>query len=361
MFRAQPKLFTPLRIRQLDIKNRVWVSPMCQYSSEDGLPNDWHFVHLGSRAVGGAGLLMVEATAVVPEGRITTGDTGMWSDAHADAFKRIVKFIKEQNGCVPAIQLAHAGRKASTTAPWKGGGPASAEQGGWEPEAPSAIPFKEGWLVPKEMSRDDIKAIVKAFADAAVRSLEAGFQVVEIHGAHGYLCHSFLSPLTNHRTDEYGGSLENRCRFAMEIAQAVRNVWPQHLPVFMRISASDWAAEGGWDLAQSVELCKRLKTVGIDLIDCSSGGLLADAKIPMGPSYQVHFSDAIRRETGLLTGAVGMIREPLQAEQTLLTGQADAVFIARELLRDPYWPLKAAQTLKADIPWPRQYERAKDY
>jgi 2,4-dienoyl-CoA reductase-like NADH-dependent reductase (Old Yellow Enzyme family) len=350
-------LFSPLRLRDITFKNRVFVSPMCQYSSEDGLPTDWHLVHLGSRAVGGAALVMVEATAVSPEGRISPWDSGIWSDVHAAVFQRLVRFVKEQ-GSVPAIQLAHAGRKASTDRPWKGGKAVPPQDGGWQPIAPTAEAFAEGYPVPREMTRADIDAVATQFRDAARRSLDAGFEVAEIHMAHGYLMHEFLSPLTNQRTDEYGGSFANRTRLPLRVARAVREVWPDRRPVFSRISCIDWV-KGGWDLPQSIELSRRLKDLGIDLIDCSSGGIVPYAKIELGPGYQVPFAEAIRRDAEIATGAVGMITEPRQAEQIVLTGQADAVLLARALLRDPYWPLHAAQELGADVGWPVQYARAK--
>ncbi|MDB5356332.1 MAG: NADH:flavin oxidoreductase/NADH oxidase [Phycisphaerales bacterium] len=352
-------LFTPLKLRGLEFRNRVFISPMCQYSSDDGMPNDWHLVHLGSRAVGGAGLVMVEATAVSPEGRISPADSGMWSPEHAQAFKRITKFIKE-NGAAPGVQLAHAGRKGSTAPPWDGGKAVGPDHGGWQPLAPSAIPFDKDYPMPRAMTLADIDALVAQFAASTKWSREAGFEVVEIHAAHGYLLHEFLSPLSNHRTDEYGGSFANRIRLPLRVARAVRETWPRNLPVFMRISATDWV-DGGWDLSQSVELSRALKDVGIDLIDCSSGGLVPYAKIPVSPSYQVPFSDTIRKEAGIATGAVGMITEPHQAEEIVASGKADVVLIARELLRDPYWPLHAAMALGVDVPWPIQYSRAKPH
>jgi 2,4-dienoyl-CoA reductase-like NADH-dependent reductase (Old Yellow Enzyme family) len=350
-------LFTPIRIRDLEIRNRIFVSPMCQYSAHNGVPDHWHFVHLGSRAVGGAGLVMAEATAVCPEGRISPGDTGIWSDEQIIAFAEITRFLREQ-GATPAIQLAHAGRKASVSAPWEGGHALSKEEGGWEPLAPSAIAFSPKMKMPREMSAPMIHEVIVQFTEAARRSLQAGFQVVEIHMAHGYLLHEFLSPLSNHRQDLYGGDFENRIRLPLAVAETVRKIWPREWPVFVRISATDWA-EGGWDLAQSVEFAKRLKKIGVDLIDCSSGGLVAHQRIPVGPGYQVGFAEEIRKKTGLLTGAVGLITEAEQAENILTAGQADAIFMARELLRDPYWPLRAAEKLKVDVTWPKQYERAK--
>jgi 2,4-dienoyl-CoA reductase-like NADH-dependent reductase (Old Yellow Enzyme family) len=350
-------LFSPLKLREVTFRNRVFVSPMCQYSSRDGFPTDWHLVHLGSRAVGGAGLLMVEATAVSPEGRISPDDSGIWSDAHVQAFSRITPFLKEQ-GAVPGMQLAHAGRKASTSPPWRGEGPVRPEQGGWRPLAPSPIPFAESYPAPREMTPADLEAVRGQFAAAARRAAEAGFEVVEIHMAHGYLLHEFLSPLANRRSDSYGGSLENRMRFPLEVVRAVREAWPGQLPLFVRISATDWA-EGGWDLESSVELARRLKGIGVDLVDCSSGGLVPKVRVPVGPGYQIPFAAAIRRDAGIATGAVGMITDPAQAEQTVATGQADAVLLAREMLRDPYWPLRAARALGVEGPWPVQYLRAK--
>jgi 2,4-dienoyl-CoA reductase-like NADH-dependent reductase (Old Yellow Enzyme family) len=351
------RLFSPLKLRDLTFKNRVFVSPMCQYSSDNGLPTDWHLVHLGSRAVGGAALVIVEATAVSPEGRISPDDSGMWSDAHAAAFGRITQFVKSQNS-VPGVQLAHAGRKASTAAPWLGGRPVGVHERGWQPLAPGAIAFDEGYPVPRAMTIDDIEQLVEDFAAAARRSLTAGFEVVELHGAHGYLLHEFLSPLSNHRTDEYGGSFENRARLPLHIAKSIREIWPAKWPVFVRLSATDWAA-GGWDLEQSIRLSKGLKEIGIDLIDCSSAGLAPHVKIPTGPGYQVPFAKAIREQAQIATGAVGMITEAEQAEQIIVEGKADAVLLARELLRDPYWPSHAAKVLGADIEWPVQYARAK--
>ncbi len=351
------KLFSGFKLRGLSFRNRIFVSPMCQYSSVDGVPNTWHLMHLGSRAVGGAALVMAEASGVSPEGRISPYDMGIWSEAQRDAFRPIVQFIKEQ-GAVPGIQLAHAGRKASTDAPWLGGGPLAPGQGDWQPLAPSALPFTPAHALPRALTQAEIETVVRQFAEAGRRALSAGFDVVEIHMAHGYLLHEFLSPLSNRRTDEFGGSLENRARMPLLTARAVREVWPAHLPVFVRISASDWVS-GGWDLDQSIQLAKWLKDAGIDLIDCSSGGIVADAQIPAGPGFQVPFAAAIREQAGIATGAVGFITEPFQAEQIVATGQADVVLLAREFLRDPYWPLHAAQRLKVDIDWPKQYLRAK--
>lgn len=351
------QLFTPLRLREVTCRNRIFVSPMCQYSSCDGLPTDWHLVHLGSRAVGGAGLVMVEASAVTPEGRISPDDSGFWSDVHAEAFAPIVRFIADQ-GAVPAIQLAHAGRKASTDAPWRGGAPLGPEARGWQPLAPSPLPFAAGHPVPREATADDIQALIRAFAGAARRAHEAGFRVIELHLAHGYLLHEFLSPLANQRLDGYGGSLENRLRLPLEVVAAVRASWPEHLPLLVRISASDWLP-GGWDLEQSIVLGRKLKEAGVDLVDCSSGGLAPEAVIPAGPGFQVPFAAAIRREAQITTGAVGLITSATQAEQVVATGQADAVLLGRELLRHPYWPLQAARELGAETKWPDQYLRAR--
>jgi 2,4-dienoyl-CoA reductase-like NADH-dependent reductase (Old Yellow Enzyme family) len=351
------QLFTPLHIGDVNFRNRIFVSPMCQYSAHDGMPNDWHLVHLGSRAVGGAGMVCAEASAVAAEGRISAGDTGLWSDAHAEAFARITDFIRAQ-GAVPAIQLAHAGRKASTDVPWHGGKPLAEAAGGWTALAPSAVPFAEDFPRPYELSQTDLDDLVAAFVAAAQRARDAGFDCVELHMAHGYLLHEFLSPLANHRDDEYGGSLENRMRLPLRVAAAVREVWPARLPLFVRISATDWV-EGGWDLEQSLELCRHLKDLGVDLIDCSSGGMVPNASIPAGPGFQTPFAERIRHEVDIATIAVGLITDAAQAEHILRTGQADAVMLARELLRDPYWPLHAAHALHSEIMWPAQYERAK--
>ena len=350
-------LFSPLKIREVELRNRIAVSPMCQYSSRDGLPGDWHLVHLGSRAVGGAGMVTVEATAVTPEGRISPADSGLWCDAQAEAFRRITAFVQAR-GATPAIQLAHAGRKASTAPPWQGGAPLAPDSGGWTPVAPSAIPFAEGHPLPRALSLAEIGAVVAAFAAAARRAHAAGFRVLELHMAHGYLGHEFLSPLANRREDDYGGSFDNRVRFALDTAAAVRAAWPASLPLFVRLSATDWI-EGGWDADQSVELARRLKALGVDLVDCSSGGIVPGAKIPVGPGYQTAFAERVRREAGIATAAVGMITAPAQAEHILRSGQADLVMLAREMLRDPYWPLHAAKALGADIAWPPQYARAK--
>lgn len=351
------RLFSPFRLRNVEFGNRIFVSPMCQYSSLDGMPTDWHMVHLGSRAVGGAALVMVEATAISPEGRISPDDSGIWADRHGEAFSSITSFIRA-HGSVAGIQLAHAGRKASTLAPWKGGGPISPAEGGWQPVAPSAVPFAPGFTVPRELSPADIDGVVEDFSAAAKRAFNAGFQVAEIHMAHGYLLHEFLSPVANRRNDQYGGSLENRMRLPLQVATAVRGVWPEELPLFVRISAVDWLS-GGWDLPQSIELSRCLKQIGVDLIDCSAGFIAPDEPVPFGPGYQVPFAAAVRKETGIATGAVGFITDPAQAEQIIATGQADAVLLAREMLRDPYWPLHAAKALGVDVTWPVQYERAK--
>ena len=351
------KLFSPLTIGAITFRNRIFVSPMCQYSSRDGFSTNWHLVHLGSRAVGGAGMVMVEATAVSPEGRISPDDSGIWSDAHGEAFRPITRFIAEQ-GSVPGIQLAHAGRKASTDKPWNGGGPLSVKERGWQPEAPSSLSFAEGYPVPKELPASDLDVIEDQFRLAARRAKGAGFQVVEVHMAHGYLLHEFLSPLTNHRSDEYGGSFENRIRFPLRIVRAVRDEWPSDLPLFVRLSVVDWV-EGGWDLGQSVLLARRLKTIGVDLVDCSAGMAVPDEEIPFGPGFLVPFSAGIRAAVAIHTGAVGLITDPAQAEQIIATGQADVVSLGRQMLRDPYWPLHAAQALGVEIPWPDQYLRAK--
>ena len=350
-------LFEPLSIRSIQFKNRIVVSPMCEYSSEDGFANDWHLVHLGSRAVGGVGLVIAEATAVSPEGRITPDDLGIWKDAHIDFLKRITSFITAQ-GSVPGIQLAHAGRKASISSPWKGNRPLKAEEGGWTTLAPSAIPFKEGDLLPEAMRTDDIEQLKTDFRNAAARALQSGFKVIELHAAHGYLLNEFLSPLSNHRTDNYGGSFENRVRLLLEVVDAVRHVFPETLPLFVRISATEWA-EGGWSIEDSVQLAKLLKDKAVDMIDCSSGGNTHSQKITVKPLYQVPFAERIKKEAGIPTAAVGMITTAEECEEILQRGQADLVIMARQLLRDPYFPLHAAKKLNADIPWPVQYERAK--
>jgi 2,4-dienoyl-CoA reductase-like NADH-dependent reductase (Old Yellow Enzyme family) len=354
---AAKGLFDELQIRDIRLANRIAVSPMCQYSCEDGLATDWHLVHLGSRAVGGAALVVAEATAVLPEARISPQDSGIWSDAHIEPFARITKFIHSQ-GSVAGIQIAHAGRKASTARPWDGGGKLAEHEGGWtDIVAPSAIAFAPNYPLPAAVTIERIHAIVDAFGKAAQRALEAGFRVLEIHSAHGYFLHEFFSPLSNHRTDQYGGSFENRTRVVCEVVGRVRRFWPERLPLFIRISSTDWA-EGGWDLEQAVELARNLRMLGVDLVDCSSGGNVADAKIPIGPGYQVPFAERIRRDADVLTGAVGMITEAHQADEIIRSGQADIVLLAREMLRDPYWPLHAARQLGRSISWPAQYLRA---
>jgi 2,4-dienoyl-CoA reductase-like NADH-dependent reductase (Old Yellow Enzyme family) len=350
------KLFSPFKIREIELKNRIVVSPMCEYSAKDGHPQAWHLVHLGSRAIGGAGLVFTEATAVEEGGRISSADTGIYEDGHIASWRPITEFIRS-HGAVPGMQLAHAGRKASTAPPWTGGKPVAVQDGGWEPVGPSAQAFDAGYTVPRELSVTEIGEIVGAFKKSAERALAAGFEVVEIHAAHGYLLHQFLSPLSNTRTDEYGGTFENRIRATLKVVRAVREVWPQRLPLFVRVSATDWK-EDGWDLAQTIALARELKPLGADLIDASSGGLVPGVKIPLGPGYQTAFAEAIRKESGIATGAVGMISEPVQAETILATEQADLVFLARELLRDPYWPRRAAKALDVKIKPPVQYERA---
>lgn len=352
------KLFSPLTIKDITFKNRLTVSPMCQYSSADGFANDWHLVHLGSRAVGGAALVMQEATAVTPEGRITPGDLGLYKDEHIAKLQSITSFIHAQ-GAVAGIQLAHAGRKAGHRIPWEGGRQIpAADPEGWQTVAPSAVPFAPGEEAPEALSIEGIRKVTDDFRAAAGRALTAGYKVVEIHAAHGYLINEFLSPLSNRRTDEYGGSFENRIRLLLEITEAVKTVWPATLPLFVRISASDWAP-GGWDEHDSVQLSAVLKTRGVDLMDCSSGGLVPGVKIPVGPGYQVPFAERIKKETGMLTGAVGLITEIQQAEDILQRGQADLIFMARESLRDPYFPLRAARQTGEEVRWPVQYERAK--
>lgn len=350
-------LFSPLTIKSIELKNRIVVSPMCQYSSEDGFATDWHLVHLGSRAVGGAALIISEAAAVSAEGRISPDDLGIWKDEHIDKLRQITHFI-HSNGSVAGIQLAHAGRKASTHAPWKGHGVVLPENGGWKTVSASALAFSERYDTPDALDHEGIQKVITDFALAAERSLKAGFKVIELHAAHGYLIHQFLSPLSNRRTDEYGGSLENRSRLLLEIIDAVQKVWPAELPLFVRISATDWA-EGGWDEAQSVQLCSMLKAKSIDLIDVSSGGLASHQKITIGPGYQVPFSSKVRAEAEILTGAVGLITDAGQAEEILEKGDADLIIMAREFLRDPYFPLHAAGDLNAPMAWPVQYERAK--
>ncbi len=350
-------LFETLQIKSITLKNRIVVSPMCEYSSKDGFANDWHLVHLGSRAVGGAGLILTEAAAVSPEGRISPDDLGIWKDEHIPFLQRINQFIVQQ-GSVPGIQLAHAGRKASTSSPWKGHCSLTIKEGGWQTVAPSAISFNIGEPLPHELNKADIQKCIDDFKTAASRSMHAGFKVIEIHAAHGYLIHQFLSPITNKRTDNYGGSFENRIRFLLEILAAIQTVWNEMLPIFVRISATDWIA-GGWTIEESIKLSKQLKTQGVDLIDCSSGGIAPEQKIIVAPLYQVPFAEEIKNKTGILTGAVGLITNAHEAEEILQNGQADLIFLARQLLRDPYFPLHAAQALDAQIDWPVQYERAR--
>jgi 2,4-dienoyl-CoA reductase-like NADH-dependent reductase (Old Yellow Enzyme family) len=350
------KLFTEYQLRDIKFKNRIAVSSMCQYSAHEGHPGTWHLVHLGSRAVGQAALVMGEASGVSAIGRISPADTGIYLDSHTEAWRQIVQFVKQQ-GAVAGIQLAHAGRKASTAAPWLGGKPLKPEEGAWTPVSASALAFDDGYTVPHELSVNEVDEIVGEFQSAAVRALAAGFEVIEIHAAHGYLLHQFLSPFSNQRNDAYGGSFENRIRFLVRVTQTVRGVWPEGLPLFVRISATDWK-EGGWDIAQSIELSRRFKGLGVDLVDVSSGGLLPGVKIPVGPGYQVEFAEAIRREVEIATGAVGMIIDPAQADTILMSEQADMVFIAREMLRDPYWPRRAAKALNVKIKAPPPYERA---
>jgi 2,4-dienoyl-CoA reductase-like NADH-dependent reductase (Old Yellow Enzyme family) len=351
-----PRLFAPLTIRSITFRNRIAVSPMCQYSSVDGFANDWHLVHLGSRAVGGAALVIMEATAGEPRGRISPADMGIWKDEHVEFLKRITTFIKSQ-GAVPGIQIAHAGRKASTRAPWEGGGYVPESEGGWLPVAPSPLPFHSDDPIPHELSKAEIHGLIDDFAAATRRALAAGFEVVEIHGAHGYLGHEFLSPLSNQRKDEYGGSFDNRARFVVEVTEAVRAAWPDELPLFLRISATDWAP-GGWTVNDSVELARRVKGLGVDLIDCSSGGLTMQQKIEIGPGYQVPFAARVRQEADILTGAVGMITTPEQCEEILASGRADIVLLARQFLRDPYFAGHASKALGAEFKPPKQYLRA---
>jgi 2,4-dienoyl-CoA reductase-like NADH-dependent reductase (Old Yellow Enzyme family) len=351
-----PHLFQPLTLRAVVLANRIAVSPMCQYSSARGCATDWHFVHLGARAVGGAGLVFTEAAAVLPEGRISSQDLGIWSDEHIGPLARIVQFIHEQ-GSIAGIQLAHAGRKGSTYPPWDGRGAVPEAQGGWRVVGPSVLAFADSYPVPEELTHEGIGAVLKGFAAAARRACDADFRVVEIHAAHGYLLHEFLSPLSNQRQDRYGGSFENRTRLLREVVEAVRRAWPEHYPLFVRISSTDWT-EGGWDIKQSVELARQLRSLGVDLIDCSSGGNVPNAEIPVGTGYQTPFAERIRREAGVLGGAVGLITDPVQADHIIRTGQADLVLLAREMLRDPYWPLRAARELGHDAPWPVQYLRA---
>ena len=354
-----PQLFDPLTIRSVTLRNRIGVSPMCQYSAEDGVPNDWHLVHLGSRAVGGAALVLAEATGVSPEGRISPGCTGIWAEKHTEAFARIAHFVK-QHGAVAGIQLAHAGRKASSPRPWDGDAQLSDAAGGWTTVAPSAVPFGDELdRVPHALTGDEIKRVQSDFVAAAQRSLAAGFEWLELHSAHGYLSHQFLSPLSNRRTDNYGGSFDNRIRFVVEMTRAVRAVWPDRLPLAVRLSCTDWM-EGGWTIDESVGLARRLKGEGVDVIDCSSGGVVPGARIPVGPGYQVPFAERIRREAEIATAAVGLITDPRQADAIVRENQADMVLLARGMLRDPYWPAHAARTLghAEAVQPPLQYARA---
>lgn len=351
-----PHLFEPLRLREVTLPHRIGIPPMCQYSARDGLANDWHFVHYGSRAVGGAALIIVEATAVVPEGRISPGDLGLWQDTQIEPLARIARFIAAQ-GAVPAIQLAHAGRKASVGLGWQKPATLPSEQGGWMPVAPSAIAFGEGYALPAPLDEAGIRDVVASFAAAARRALAAGFQIVEIHAAHGYLLHQFLSPLSNQRDDAYGGGFEHRTRLVREVVEAVRAVWPERLPLLIRLSATDWV-DGGWNCDETVELCRQLKTLGVDLVDVSSAGLVPWAQIPVGTGFQTGFAARIRHQAQIPTAAVGLITSPQQADHIIRCAQADLVLLGRESLRDPYWPLHAAQSLGQTIAWPRQYLRA---
>jgi len=350
-------LFSPLQIRSLELKNRIVVSPMCQYSAENGLANDWHLVHYGSRAVGGAGLIIMEACAVSPNGRITAHDLGIWQDEQIAPLKKITQFI-EQQGAFAGIQLAHAGRKASCDVPWKGGSQLNQQEGGWKTIAPSTLPFKQEDGTPNALSIEEINSLINYFKDAAERCLTAGFKVIEIHAAHGYLIHQFLSPLSNLRNDLYGGSFENRVRILIEIIEAIQLVWPSTLPIFVRISATEWV-EDGWSIQDSVKLATLLKNTGIDLIDCSSGGNVLHAKIPLAPGYQVPLAQKIKKEANIKTGSVGLITSAEQAEEILKTEAADLIFIGRAMLRNPYFGLEAAKELKEDLTWPLPYQRAK--
>ena len=353
-------LFAPLKLRDVEARNRIGVSPMCQYSSRDGFADDWHLVHLGAFAAGGAGIVFTEATAVLPEGRISPQDLGVWDDAHVDMLSRIAAFVAKQ-GAVPGMQLAHAGRKASTRRPWDAG-PATvpAAEGGWPGEvwAPSAVPFSDAHALPRALDAEGIRRVARAFRDAAERARDAGFHILEVHAAHGYLLHEFLSPLSNRRDDEYGGSFENRIRIVREVVDAVRERWPERLPLSVRLSATDWA-EGGWSVDESVELARVLRGHDVDLVDASSGGLVPHQKVPFAPGYQVPFARRIRREAGIATAAVGLVTEPDQADSIIRDGDADVVLLAREMLRRPHWPLFAAHALGVEGPWPAQYLRAR--
>ena len=349
-------LFSPFQLRSVSFPNRIGVSPMCEYSSHDGFAADWHLVHLGARAQGGAGLVILEASAVTPEGRISSADLGIWKDEHIPNLQRIAAFIHSQ-GARAGIQLAHAGRKGSMSAPFTGERLLQPSEGGWQPVAPSALAFSPAYAVPQALDQPGIDAVVEAFRLAAHRAFKAGFDLVEIHAAHGYLLHQFLSPLANKRADAYGGSFENRTRLALQVVDAVRAAWPAHLPVLVRISATDWA-ERGWNVDESVQLARLFREHGVDLVDCSSGGMVPNAQIPLGPGYQVEFAARIRSEAGIPTAAVGLITDPTQANAVVAQGQADLVLLAREMLRDPYWPLHAAAALGDAVSWPPQYLRA---
>lgn len=353
-----PTLFDPLTIKNICFKNRIAVSPMCQYSAIDGFANDWHLVHLGSRAVGGAGLIIQEATAVSPEGRITPDCLGLWKDEHMAMLKRIVAFIESQ-GAVPGIQLAHAGRKASHSSPWKGGKPLTHEEGAWQTLSASAVAFKEGDPVPEAMTTDQLQQFIEDFKAATARALACGYQVLEVHAAHGYLLNNFLSPISNHRDDDYGGTFDNRIRLLLEVIENVQTIWPAEYPLFVRISATDWVEEDGWTINDSVALAHILRTKGVDLIDCSSGGNAANQQIPVAPMYQTPFAERIKKETGIMTGAVGLITSTEEADAIIKEEKADLVIMARQMLRDPYFPLHAAKTMGVDVPWPNQYLRAR--
>ena len=351
-------LLSPLALRSVTLRNRIGMSPMCQYSAVDGRVGDWHLAHYASRAVGGVGLVLVEASGVEARGRISPADVGIWEDGQVEPLARVVRGIVE-NGATAGIQLAHAGRKASVRAPWdQGGAPLLPGDGGWVPVAPSALPFADGHATPAPLSEEGVAEVIRSFAAAARRALSAGFQVAEVHAAHGYLLHEFLSPLSNRRTDRYGGSLENRTRIVREVIEAVRREWPDRLPLFLRVSCTDWT-DGGWDLPQTVELARQVGPLGVDVVDCSSGGNVATARIPAGPGYQVPFAESIRRDAAIATAAVGLITSPAQAETVIRSGQADLVLLGRELLREPYFPLRAARELGVEGPWPRQYLRAR--
>lgn len=349
-------LFEPLTQRGVTLRNRIGVSPMCMYSAQDGFANDWHLVHLGARAAGGVGLVMVEATGVEARGRISPFDVGLWSDAHIEPLARVARFVASQ-GAVPAVQLAHAGRKAGTARPWDGGRPLSDEDGGWQPVGASPIPFSDAYRTPTELSREDIRTVQAAFVAAAVRAHEAGFGIIELHGAHGYLMHSFLSPISNQRTDDYGGGFENRTRFLLETVRLVRQRWPEEKPLWVRISSTDWL-ENGWTIEESIELARLLKPEGVDLIDCSSGGIAPGITIPAETGYQVPFAEQIRHATDIATAAVGLITDAAQADKVIRCDQADVILLGRQLLRDPHWALHAARILKQPAPVPPQYLRA---